>query len=488
MGADLLNIGKSGLFAAKSSMSTTSHNIANANTEGYSRQEVRTKNSVTLPEGDYVLGTGVDIQSVRRYHDDLIEKKLNVSTANHKFNEERTLQLGHVEEIFNEINSEGLNKILNRFFNSFRELSNQPENETVRNIVRENAKIVTADFHRITENIDQVRASMNRKISLQIDDANQLAKTVARLNKEIAVQEVGGGEANDLQDQRDKAVRTLSEFFTVSTYSDEQGRYVVNVEGLGSLVAGEVAQELRAGSSVKPGDNSADKGNVEIFFASRPSASITDRIKTGSIGSLLKTRDEEVVALEKQIDELAHGLVLATNAIHRRGFANYQVPTDAQGNPIPNASAKPVTGINFFKEPLDLKRAAEYIDLDDAIKADPNNIATALEANKPGDNRIALAISKLQHEKVLGEGSTTFEEQYLKSVGQVGLLSGKAKIDTEQSSGILAQAKSFKERLAGVSLDEEAANMVKYQNAYEASAKVIKASDEMFRAVLGIMN
>lgn len=487
MAADLLNIGKSGLFAAKQSMSTTSHNIANANTEGFSRQEVRMKNSVTLPEGDYVLGTGVDIQSIRRSHDDLVEKKLNLSTASHKFNEERTLQLGHVEEIFNEINSEGMNKIMNRFFNSFRELSNQPENETVRSVVRENAKIVTGDFHRIQENIDHVRHGINRKISLQVDDANQLAQTVAKLNKEIAVLEVGGGEANDLRDQRDLAVGNLSEFFNLSTYADEQGRYVVNVEGLGSLVAGEVAQELKTGSIVKDG-NSADKGDVQIFFKSRPSTTITDKIKTGSLGSLIKTRDEEVVSLEKQIDSLAHGLVLATNAVHRRGFANHQVPVDAQGNPIPNAAAKPVTGLNFFKEPLDLTRAAEYIDLSDEVKEDVNNIATALEANKPGDNRIALAISKLQHEKVLGDGTTTFEEQYLKSVGQIGLITGKSKIDVEQSAGILAQAKSFKERLAGVSLDEEAANMIKYQNSYEASAKVIKASEEMFRAVLGIMS
>ncbi len=116
-----------------------------------------------------------------------------------------------------------------------------------------------------------------------------------------------------------------------------------------------------------------------------------------------------------------------------------------------------------------------------------NNIATALEANKPGDNRVAIAISKLQHEKVLGGGTTTFEEQYLKSVGNIGLQTGKSKIEEEQSSGILAQAKSFKERLAGVSLDEEAANMVRYQNAYEASAKVIKASDEMFKSILNLL-
>jgi flagellar hook-associated protein 1 FlgK len=487
LGADLLNIGKSGLFAAKSSMSTTSHNIANANTEGYSRQEVRTETGPGLGEGDYVLGTGVEIQSIKRSHDELVEKKLNTSITNHKFNEERTLQLGHVEEIFNEINSEGMNKIMNRFFNSFRELSNQPENETVRTVVKENAKIVIGDFHRIQDNLDGVRASINKKITLSVSEINALSKSIAKLNKEINIQEVSGGMANDLRDQRDRALRTLTEYFPITTYSDSEGQFVVSIEGVGSIVAGGMHQELAVGSALQPGQNALDKGDIQVFFASRPSVSITDKLKGGTLGAQLKTRNEEIVGLEKQVDELAHGLVLATNAIHRRGFANKPVPVDAQGNPIPNAAKEKVTGINFFKEPLDLKRAAEYISLSDEVEADVNNIATALEANKPGDNRVALAISKLQHEKVLGGGTTTFEEQYLKSVGNIGLQAGKSKIDEEQSHGILAQAKSFKERLAGVSLDEEAANMVRYQNAYEASAKVIRASDEMFKAVLGLL-
>src|SRR5690606_37880187 len=100
----------------------TSHNIANANTEGFSRQEVRTKTGITINEGDYNVGTGVDIQSIKRNHNDLVEKKLNSAITSHEYNNERVTQMGHIEEIFNEINSEGMNKILNRFFNSFREL------------------------------------------------------------------------------------------------------------------------------------------------------------------------------------------------------------------------------------------------------------------------------------------------------------------------------------------------------------------------------
>jgi flagellar hook-associated protein 1 FlgK len=488
LSGDLLNIGKSGLFAAKQSMSTTSHNIANANTDGFSRQEVKTETNAPVGEGSYAIGRGVEIQSIRRSHDELVEKKLNNSITNNKYHQERALQLGHVEEIFNEINSDGMGKILNRFFNSMRELSTQPENETVRGVVRENARIVVSDFHRIQDNLDHVRAGMNKKIELAVDEINGLTTTIAKLNKEINIQEVAGGMANDLRDQRDRALRTLSEFFPIQSYADGEGQFVVNIEGVGSIVAGGIAQELIIGSTLKEGDSSSGKGNVEIFFSSRQGIPFSNRFKGGELGALLKTRQDEVAGLERQLDELAHGLVHATNAIHRRGYANKPVPVDELGNPIPGSTSEKVTGINFFKEPLDLNRAAELIDLSNEVKRDVNNIATGLEANKPGDNRVAIAISKLQHEKVLNNGNATFEEHHLKAVGHIGLQTAKAKLDEEQTAGILAQAKSFKERMAGVSLDEEAANMVRYQNAYEASAKVIRASDEMFKSVLGLLS
>ncbi len=489
MSADLLSIGKSGLFASKKSMSTTSHNIANANTEGFSRQEVRTKTGITINEGPFVTGTGVDIQTIKRGHDELVEKKLNNSLSQHHFNEERTTQLGHIEEIFNEINSEGMNKILNRFFNGFRELANRPEDETVRGLVRENAKIVVDDFHRIQSDIDQTRAGINKRISLIVDDINHLAKGISKLNREIAAYEVEGAEANDLRDERDRSLRQLAEHFPVQSYYDEQNRFVVNVEGLGTLVSGDLEQELQVGNRLADQASNDQKPHLELFFKSRPGESISSRFRGGALGALLRTRNEDLQAVETQLNEMAHSLALATNAIHRQGFTNRAVPVDERtGLPMPGLANGPVTGLDFFKTPTGLKRAAEYIQLSDEILADVNNIATAVEVNSPGDNRIAIAISRLQHEKILGDGTTTFEEHYLKTVGNVGMQMAKSKIDTEQSGGILAQARSIKERISGVSLDEETANMVKYQNAYEASAKVIKASDEMFKAVLGIMS
>lgn len=489
MAVDLLNIGKSGLFTAKRSMATTSHNIANANTEGFSRQEVRTKTGITVDEGAYALGTGVDIQSIKRGHDELVEKKLNNSITANKFDEERNTQLGHIEELFNEINSDGMNKILNRFFNAFRELSNRPEDETVRGVVRESARIVVGDFHRLQESVDQQRSSINKKLAVVVDDVNFHTANIGKLNVEIANLEVSGAEANDLRDQRDLSLRQLAEYFPVTSYYDEKNQFVVNAEGLGTLVAGDQQQRLRVGNKTGDDLNVNSKPTMEIYFESRTAEPVSTRFKSGILGALLKSRNEDLQNVENQLDELAHGLAHSTNAIHRRGWANRPVPVDpATGQEIRGPAADGLTGLNFFKEPLDKTRAAEYIKLDDAIEADVNNIATGLEPNKPGDNRVAIAIAKLQHEKVLNGGSATFEESYLKTVGNVGMQYAKAKVDVEQSGGILAQAKSIKERISGVSLDEEAANMVKYQNAYEASAKVIKASDEMFRAVLNLLS
>ena len=142
------------------------------------------------------------------------------------------------------------------------------------------------------------------------------------------------------------------------------------------------------------------------------------------------------------------------------------------------------TGLDFFKQPLSVDEAGNEIDLSDSVKKDLSNIAAALAPNAPGDNRVAIGISKLQHERISGDGSITLEEKYLQTIGSIGLETGKARLDAEQASGILAQANSLRERLTGVSIDEETANMIRFQQAYQASAKIMQAADDMFKTVL----
>ena len=486
MGSDLFSIGRTALATSKKSIATTSHNIANANNENFSRQRITTESGTPVGEGDVVMGTGVRIREIKRVHNDMVEKKFNDSISDKAFHEERTYQLERLEEVFNEINSDGLNKVMSRFFNSFKELANQPENEVIRTLVRDNAKLVVEDFKRMDQSLTTIKEAIDNKMGVAVQEINLAADKVATLNREIIRLENLGGETGDLRDQRDEQIRIISEFMDVETYQDQSGQYMVNIRNVGSLVAGGHVNTLKAGKvKADPESQRADEGKTEIYFEANRNLVITDNFKRGSLRGLVKTRSEEIETLRKQMDELAYNLAKATNAIHRRGYANKAIPVDEQGRTL--ASAELVTGIDFFKEPTTVNSAANTLALSDEVTGDLNNISTGLTPNAPGDNRVALAISKLQHEKVVGPAENTFEELYLEAVGSLGLTTAKSKIDLEQSEGIHTQAKSIKQRISGVSLDEETANLVKYQHTYDASARVIRTADEMFDSVLGMM-
>lgn len=484
--SNLLNIGKTGLDASKSSLKTTSHNIANANTEGYSRQRVQQTSNTPINKAGHIMGTGARVVGVNRIHDQFVENKLNRSITSNEFHNSRSQSLAQAENIFNEVDGQGLNHILNDFYNTFRELANQPENESIRSLVRDKADLVVKDFKRIHEKLETEARGVDQKLKVEVHDINTLLGRVADINKKVAVLEAGGQETGDLRDQRDGMLRSLSESFEIKTYQDDKNRFVVSAVGLGTLVTGTEVQELVAQPVSKESAGNNMPGAVEVFFKSRPDRSITDHFSGGRIGALTKTRNEDIQNLIEKMDAIAYDFANSVNAVHRRGYVNRKLPLGESGRPPLFDEKGPTTGVNFFAEPSSINGAAKNLSLSEEVQNDLSNVATALEPNSPGDNRVALAISKLQHEKISGAGTTTLEEEFLQSVGKVGISAGKASFDKEQSDGLLAQAENLKQRISGVSIDEETANMVRFQHAYEASAKVMQTADEMFQTVLGI--
>ena len=484
--SNLLNIGRTGLNASKKSLETTGHNIANVNTKGYSRQRVNQQSNSPISKGGTIHGTGVRVKSITRVNDDFINKRLQKSITNNEFHGQRMDRMSQVESIFNELDSEGLNQVVNKFFNSFRELSNQPENATIRSVVRDQANLVVKDFKRINENLNSISEGIDANIKAEVIDINQTTEHIANLNKKIQTLEAVHEEVGDLRDQRDLAIRNLSKSFSVNTYFDNKGQYVVSAKGVGTLVTGTLTQKIEVGTKNKADSSNGMAGSAEIFFEGKPAFPITKKLRGGKLASMIKVRNEDIVEVKKKVDHISYNLSKSVNAIHRRGYANRELTADVNGS-VSSADSKGLTtGIDFFKEPISEENAALDMDLSAAVKEDLSNVVTAFTPNAPGDNRISLAISKLQHERILGDGETTLEEYYLQTVGKIGLETGKAMLDTEQSEGLMAQAESLRERLVGVSIDEEAANMVKYQNAYEASAKIMQTADEMFKVVIGI--
>jgi flagellar hook-associated protein 1 FlgK len=482
--ADLLGIGKSGLFASKKALEVTGHNLSNVNTEGFSRQKVIQSTAMPISSGGFTQGTGVKIDGVGRVNDEFIDKRLNNALSSSKFYDARSEHLDQIESIFNEIDSEGLNQILNKFFNSFRELANQPENETIRSVVRDNAGLVIKDFHRIRETLDAQASNIDRKITTSVSEINRLLGHVADLNGKIATIEAQQGETGDLRDQRDLAIKNLSEFFKVHTYTDEKNRFVITAQGIGTLVTGLHNQDLAVITKNKVDSSNNMNGSIEIVLKDRPSQPVTNKFQSGSLASIIKVRNEDLKKLQDDVDGIAFQFTNSVNAIHRQGFVNRHINIGPDGAPAAADSKGLTSGLDFFSQPLEKEGAAQSIDLSDAVKGDLSNITAALTPNAPGDNRVAIAISKLQHERIAGEENVTLEEKYLQTIGNIGLETGKARLDAEQATGLLAQATSIRERLTGVSIDEETSNMVRFQHAYEASAKMMQAADEMFKTVL----
>lgn len=463
-------------------MQTTGHNIANVNTEGFSRQRAKQVANDPIGSGNLIYGTGSSIRKIERIHNEYVEKRILNSTSEHHFNQTKNEVLNDIEAIFNEINNEGLNQIINKFFNAFRELSTQPESETTRSLVRENAKILVRDIRRMKESINEAVSSLDRIYEKSVNEINNLLNNISNLNVKISTIEANNGETGDLRDERDLNIRTLSEYFALDTYSDNQGHYVVNARGIGTLVTGSSVNELKIGSNP---NETIFPGSKDIYLGSFSGEPISGKFQQGSLASVYETKNQELKMMQEKLDLLAWHLTNSVNAIHKRGYTNDTIPTDDQGNPLPGSKN---TQINFFKPVAEKFKAAEKIDLSDDIKGDLRNIVSALNANSPGDNRIAIAISKLQHESFVAEGTKTLEEDYLEGVGIIGMATSKSKVNSEQSESILTQMKSMKERISGVSIDEEASNLMRQQQAYEASARVIKVAEEMFKTVLSIKN
>lgn len=463
---NIFQTGRSGMVAAKAAMATTGHNISNANTEGFSRQRVETQSSTPTSEGHHLIGTGALISRVGRMNDEHIEKQLRNGTRDLANYEEKDLMLKQTEDIFNEMNGDGLNRLVARFYNEFRRLSNEPDSEAVRQSVREGAQAMVNDFHRIRNEVEEVRHHIDARLEGCSREVNAFAEDIKDLNIKIKVQTASGGEPNDLLDKRDLALRKLGGYMDLAMHKDGDGAYTVDVRGVGPLVAGSEAQQFTVERS--PADDQGKPENAyDLKTTGSAKGNVTHQVKGGKIGALLEVRDNVLSTILARLDDLAYTMGTAVNDIHLQGFTR-----DGK------------QGVAFFK-PLDQQgRAAEFLELSDDVKDNVNNIAAAAQGDSPGDNRIAIAISTLQGHKIMNGGRATMDDFYDSIVSDVGVASSKNKFGMNQERDIMTQLNKMRDQISGVSIDEETANLMQYQHAFDASAKVIQIADECLKTIL----
>jgi flagellar hook-associated protein 1 FlgK len=451
---------------SQTALQTVSHNIANKATEGYSRQRVELTTAPPIGEGNIQIGMGTRASQVTRTNNPWLEKQLQKETGVLGFEQGKVESLARVEQVFNEQMNKGLNQYVTEFFNSFRELSNNPESTTSRTMVREAAVALTADFKRIASQLEQVQKDADELIRNQVQEVNKMVKEVASLNEKISQVEVQGVPANDARDRRDVLLKKLNERIDITYAEGSNGMVTVQTAGNAILVSGYDSYEIGTAR-----DGLSNRLNLTYKQnESTPPFSITSRIKGGSIGGALSVRDKVVEDLKQKVDKMALTLAEEVNKVHALGYDRY---------------GKPSTDFFQFKTVLG-QSVAQSIELNENIFNDVNLIAAGSVPGAPGDNTVANVISQIQNKNIMEEGTATLDDFYNSQVGVVGVLSQRAQKSRESQANILKQLEGIRESVSGVSLDEETTNMIEFQKAFEASARVIKTADEMLETVLNL--
>lgn len=471
----LLNVfqsGKSGMTTAKAGISTAGHNISNASTEGFSRQRAVSEAQVTQQlagQGGPYHGQGSKLSRIERINDSYLEKQLREGGRNLAYNEEKQVFLNQVEEVFNEMNGDGLNRLVARFFNDFRKLSGDPSNESVRQSVRESSQAMVNDFRRLSTEMEQIRNHIDNRIEGNMRELKTLSQELAELNNRIHIAEIQNNEANDLQDRRDMILKKMNTLVDISASKDNKGMVNVDIRGVGPIVTGPNFETFHMGRAKAQPDMGSVENSLQISRSPHSTEYITSHFKNGKFGALLEARDQTVSMVKDRLDQLAFAISNAVNEIHEKGFT-------ADGR----------TGISFFQNTGSVDGAAQRLALSTDVHSSVGNIAAALQPGAIGDNRNALAIANLQNIHFLNGGRTTADDFYNSIVGDIGVTSSHNQETLTQNRSILAQLGKVRDQVSGVSIDEETTNLMQFQHAFDASAKVIKTADEMLDTVLSL--
>ncbi len=466
-----LNVGAESLYATRQGVDTAGHNIANANTEGYSRQRVNLEQYVPSETRNVIIGNGVFVKNITRAHDKFLEKQLNLSNQDLGRSQAKTEAMKPLEEIYSPQLNASVSEEMNAFFNAWQDLSNFPEEVVVRTNVKEKADNLTSTFHRIDASLKRKRLGINERISGETQEISAMIAEIANINLAITSLESGERkEASDLLDKQDLLLRKLTKKIDINYYRGDRGMVVVRGPQETLLVErghfADVDVRKKAHGNTVLYEVVIDQGS-----ANKP-VIVNDLMKKGSLAGLLEVRDKVIPDLIQKNNEIAFVIGHSVNSIHRQGFGI--------------GKFKENMGRNFFDVSDNMNDAAETLSINGLIREDVSSISAAISPNAPGDNVIVNEIIRLKERRMMGNGESTFDEYYANTVGTFGLELVRAEHINEADRILNKDLLSRHDSLKGVSMDEEAINLMKWQANFSASSRVITTVDEMFETVLSL--
>jgi len=446
-----LSVALSALLANQQALEISANNVANANTPGYTRQRPVLVPGDPVMMGGLNMGTGVVLQKLQSLRDPILELRLNQATQDQGKLNASLSALQQLQVMFSGTDS-GIGDSISKFFDSLQQLSTDPSNLSLRQGALTAAGNMATAFNTVSHNLQTQRLNLDLNVTQSVGEINDLTAQIAALNQQIINLENVHEDASAFIDKRTTLIRQLSGLIDVSVIQTEHGIALTTTNGT-PLVSEAKSFPLTT--------QMGTDGMQHIFAANQD---ITGSLTGGSLAGLLAMRDQKIPSIQSSLDQLAAGLANALNTAHRAGF-------DLNGNP---------GGDLFVPPPVGGAGAAAGLTV--AI-TDPTLVAASSDGT-PGSNGNLAVLSAVHDQAVVaGEKPLDF---YSQVVFQVGSDTANASADLNAAELILQQLEDQRSSVSGVSLDEEATNMVRYQTAYQAAARVVTTINDMLDAVVNL--
>lgn len=550
MANGILGTALTGLMAFQRSMQTTSNNVANVNTEGYSRQNTNMETAPSSYGNGNYIGNGVNISNVTRSYDQFISN--NIRTASSSLGEADRFQT-MTKQVDNLMaNPEtGMSNAMKSFFKSANTVATDPTSIPARTIMVTEANSLATQFNTVASQLENLRAQNNAHMQTSINNVNSYAQNIVDLNVKIAAATRGGGTQfpNELLDQRDQLLAKLSENIDTSVFVREDGAVDVFVGQGHALISGNSRMTLALANST------TDVMHKKVIMKTNPSAKdgldVTNQFSSGSLAGAMKFRDQVLDPAQRQLGIVSAGVGKLVNQIHTQGIdlkGNQGkemfkfVPTEVmvygdlgnKGGAIKvSIDSATLNNLHPSDYRLDYNLGAYSLTrLSDNVKVtlptgglpstvegmtiteteipggvasfiirptynmaqnmkvaitSADEIAAATLGGGEGDNSNALELAKLETSATLSNGKT-FGQTYEELVSQVGTSTNAATVSLSAQKALHNSATEARANFAGVNLDEEAANLIRFQNAYQASSQVVAMSRALFDSLLNAVS
>jgi flagellar hook-associated protein 1 FlgK len=436
------------LDAQRFGLDVTGQNISNVNTPGYAR---RTAQFASVPGSHrWSAGNGVEITGLRATRDQRLEQRLQQERPAEERQAAIAGVLALVETAIGKP-GESIDAAVNELFDAFGDLAADPTSTIARQQLIVQGGNLATSFHDMVDRLALAARDADSGVRTSVDDINQLVDQIAQLNEALGRVGPNPSESLSLQDELSEAVRKLSTLVDIDTIPRPDGGVDVTFGNGRPLVIGQSAYRLDM-AQIGP------SGATQIMAQG---VNVTAEITGGRVGGLIHARDVLIPGYLTQLDELAYAVATETNAVHRTGY-------DLGGT----------TNRNFFVEPGAVAGAAAAFAVDPAILASPAAVAAAGAAGAPGDNTVARNLVNLRDSRVMAGGTATFGDAWSQMVYRVGADSKAAQDGQRSHADIVRQVELLREQVSGISLDEEAMMMMKFQRAYEANARFFQVIDQ----------